>query len=174
MMKGRKDFDNLIVEGGQMDLDEDKIDEYTLALLYLVAHERREGSGARVWKGFDWDTLNRLHEKGYISNPIGKAKSVGMSEEGFDRSKELFERLFAKKATVIPMPRFTIDAKRRWDQVQESIRKEILDSVFCSHCRGGSPMQLRGGEMSGRSLVLQGTCKKCGGEVARVIESKEE
>ena len=74
-----------------MDFDEDKIDEYTLALLYLVAHERHEGLGARAWKGFDWDTLNRLHEKGYISNPIGKAKSVGMSEEGFHRAKELFE-----------------------------------------------------------------------------------
>jgi hypothetical protein len=63
-----------------MDFDKDKIDEYTLALLYLVAHERHEGSGARTWKGFDWDTLNRLYEKGYISDPVGKAKSVGMSE----------------------------------------------------------------------------------------------
>jgi hypothetical protein len=40
-----------------MDFDEDKIDEYTLALLYLVTHERHEGLGARAWKGFDWDTL---------------------------------------------------------------------------------------------------------------------
>src|SRR4030066_2272182 len=73
------------------------IDEYTLALLYLVTHERHEGLGARAWKGFDWDTMNRLHEKGYISNPIGKAKSVGMTEEGFLKAKELFERHFGKK-----------------------------------------------------------------------------
>lgn len=64
-----------------MDFNEDKIDDYTLALLYLVTHERNEGLGARAWKGFDWDTLDRLHKKGYISNPVGKAKSVGMSEE---------------------------------------------------------------------------------------------
>jgi hypothetical protein len=108
-----------------------------------------------------------------ISNPIGKAKSVGMSEEGFLKAKELFERHFAKKGNVIQMPKLTIDAKRRWDQVPESIRKEILNSVWCSHCRGGSPMQLREGKMSGRSLVLQGTCKKCGGEAARVIEPAE-
>jgi hypothetical protein len=38
----------------QMNYDEDKIDEYTLALLYLVTHERHEGLGARAWKGFDW------------------------------------------------------------------------------------------------------------------------
>ena len=80
-----------------MNYDEDKIDEYTLALLYLVTHQRQEGLGARTWKGFDWNTMNRLHEKGYISNPIGKAKSVGMTEESFQRSKELFERYFQKK-----------------------------------------------------------------------------
>lgn len=83
--------------GDQMEIDEDKIDEYTLALLYLVAHERHDGAGARAWKGFDWDTLNRLHEKGYISNPVGKAKSVGMSEEGFLMAKELFERHFTSE-----------------------------------------------------------------------------
>jgi hypothetical protein len=36
-----------------MDYDKDKIDEYTLALLYLVTHERRERLGTRAWKGFD-------------------------------------------------------------------------------------------------------------------------
>jgi hypothetical protein len=157
-----------------MDFDEDKIDDYTLALLYLVAHERDEGFGSRAWKGFDWDTLNRLHEKGYISNPANKAKSVGMSEEGFLRAKELFERHFAKKITVIPLPMFTADAKRRWDQVPQLTKKEIMDNVWCGHCLTGISMQLREGQMSGRSLILHGTCRKCGGEVARVIEPAEE
>ena len=157
-----------------MDFDENIIDEYTLALLYLVTHERHEGLGARAWKGFDWDTLNRLHNKGYISNPICKAKSVGMSEEGFLKAKELFEKHFSKKAKVVPQPKFTNDANKRWSQVPESIRKEILDSVWCGHCKTGTPLQLREGKMSGRSLVLQGTCKICGGEAARVIEPADE
>ena len=80
-----------------MDCDQDKIDEYTLALLYLVTFDRHERFGASAWKGFDWDTLNRLHEKGYITNPVGKTKSVGMTEEGFLKAKELFERHFVKK-----------------------------------------------------------------------------
>ena len=79
-----------------MEYDTDKIDEYTLALLYLVTHGIKEGA-ARAWKTFDWDTMNRLHEKGYISNPVGKAKSVVMTEDGFQKAKELFERHFAKK-----------------------------------------------------------------------------
>jgi hypothetical protein len=80
-----------------MDYDTDRIYEYTLALLYLVARREREGFAARAWKGFDWDTMKRLHEKGYISDPVGKAKSVAMSEEGFRKAKELFERHFVKK-----------------------------------------------------------------------------
>lgn len=80
-----------------MDYDKDKIDEYTLALLYLVSHERQKGFGARAWKGFDWDTMNRLHDKGYIMNPVGKAKSVGMTEEGYTKAKELFHEHFINK-----------------------------------------------------------------------------
>lgn len=77
-----------------MEYNKDKVDEYTLALLYLVTHEIQDGIGARAWKGFDWDTLNRLHEKGFISNPVGKAKSVAMDEESFRKAKELFEKFF--------------------------------------------------------------------------------
>ncbi len=155
-----------------MDFDEDKIDDYTLALLYLVTHERHEGLGARAWKGFDWDTLNRLHQQGYLSNPVGKAKSVGMSEQGFLRAKELFERHFARKATVTTLPTFTAEARKRWDQIPDKI--VYLDNVWCGQCRASSSTQLREGTMSGRSLVLHGTCKRCGGEVARVIEPVDE
>ena len=79
-----------------MDYDKDKVDEYTLALLLLVSHNREEGYGARAWKGFDWDTMNRLHEKGFIKNPVGKAKSVVMTEEGYKKAEELFRKFFAK------------------------------------------------------------------------------
>jgi len=61
-----------------------------------VAHQREEGFGARAWKGFDCDTMNKLCEKGYISNPVGKAKSIRKTEEGFLKAKELFERHFTE------------------------------------------------------------------------------
>ena len=80
-----------------MKYDAEKVDEYTLALLYLVIHNREEGLGARAWKGFDWDTMNRLHEKGFVSNPVGKAKSVGMSEKGYKKVEELFRKHFVNK-----------------------------------------------------------------------------
>lgn len=78
-----------------MDVNYDKIDDCTLALLFLVTSEDKYG--ARAWKSFDWETMNRLHEKGYISDPKSKAKSVAMSEEGLSRAKEMFEFFFAER-----------------------------------------------------------------------------
>jgi len=76
---------------GAMELDEDKIDDAVLALLRLTLHDER-----RAWKGFDWDALDRLHRKGLIGDPVGKAKSVVITDEGLARSAALLETLFAK------------------------------------------------------------------------------
>ncbi len=78
-----------------MKYDTDKIDEVTLALLSLVIHDKNE-CGARAWKSFDWDTMNRLHEKGYVENPISKSKSVVLTPEGCTKAEELFEKHFGK------------------------------------------------------------------------------
>lgn len=51
---------------------------------------------SRAWKSFDWDAMNRLHEKGFIENPVGKAKSVLFTEDGLKESERLFEKLYAK------------------------------------------------------------------------------
>jgi hypothetical protein len=74
-----------------MDFDTEKIDEAVLALLYLTLHDDR------VWKSFDWNAMSRLHEKGIISNPAGKAKSVRLTDEGLRESERLFTKLFVKK-----------------------------------------------------------------------------
>jgi hypothetical protein len=74
----------------------DKIDDAVLALLHLTSF--REGKGefsyTRAWKGHDWEALDRLHEKGLIGDPVGKAKSVVLTKEGHERAEELFEKLF--------------------------------------------------------------------------------
>lgn len=66
------------------------IDDAVLALLYLTLHDHN-----RAWKSFDWDALNRLHERGLIGDPVNKAKSVVLSAEGVRESERLFKRLFA-------------------------------------------------------------------------------
>lgn len=77
-----------------MEFDSDKVDEVTLALMWLVS--QKDEYGWRAWKGFDWNTLNRLHEKGFISNPKGKAKSVALSDEAAQLSEQLFNKYFSR------------------------------------------------------------------------------
>jgi hypothetical protein len=72
-------------------IDTDKIDETVLALLHLTLHDR-----ARAWKGHDWEALNRLHRKGMIGDPVGKAKSVVLTDQGLAESERLFRKLFAR------------------------------------------------------------------------------
>jgi hypothetical protein len=77
-----------------MDIDTDKIDQAVLALLYLTLHD-----GVRAWKGHDWDALDRLYRKGMIDNPVGKVKSVVLTDEGLSESERLFRELFERSAT---------------------------------------------------------------------------
>ncbi|MCK1741709.1 hypothetical protein IVA80_12705 [Bradyrhizobium sp. 139] len=72
-----------------MAINKDKVDDAALALLYLTLHDRY-----RAWKGFDWDVLDRLYEKGMIHDPVGKVKSVVFTDEGLERAKALFKELF--------------------------------------------------------------------------------
>jgi hypothetical protein len=73
------------------DIDQDKVDQAVLALLSLGRHD-----GYRTWKAFDWEVMGRLHERGYISDPVGKTKSVMFTEEGLKESERLFEALFCQ------------------------------------------------------------------------------
>ena len=72
-----------------MTINEGKIDDAVLALLWLTLHD-----GRRAWKSFDWDTMDRLHRKGMIEDPVNKAKSVQLTDDGMRRAKELFGALF--------------------------------------------------------------------------------
>jgi hypothetical protein len=75
-----------------MEIDEQKIDEAVLALLYLTLH-----GGHRAWKGFDWDALNWLFEKGFIDDPVNKAKSVALTDKGLAEAERLFRAMFVNE-----------------------------------------------------------------------------
>jgi hypothetical protein len=78
-----------------MDYDQDKVDDMALALLYLTSFT--DHYSTRAWKGMAWEVMDRLYEKGYISDPKSKSKSVMLSEEGAKRSEELFIQHFGIK-----------------------------------------------------------------------------
>ena len=76
-----------------MNYDQEKIDHAMLALLYLNSWTEK-GGYQRAWKSLDWDIGERLHEKGLISNPVGKAKSLALTDEGVELAKKITSELF--------------------------------------------------------------------------------
>jgi hypothetical protein len=78
-----------------MNIDTSAIDNAILALLQLGLHD-----GDRSWKGYDWDALQRLHARGLIENPVSKAKSLVLTEEGLSESARLFNEHFVSKGPV--------------------------------------------------------------------------
>ena len=72
------------------------IDEAVLALLHQGIFEHHPVMGARSWKSFDWAAMRRLHDKGLISDPASKTKSVALTESGLGEceAEATFRRLF--------------------------------------------------------------------------------
>ena len=72
-----------------MEYDEKLIEDAVLAL--LAAFSSDDGN---AWKGFDFETMNRLHEQDLISNPVNKSKSIWLTAEGLERGRQIADRLF--------------------------------------------------------------------------------
>ena len=82
---------------GELDLDTDKLDDVALAILSLTLHDRN-----RVWKGLDWSITDRLHDKGMIADPVGKTKSIILTDEGLARAEAVLATVFAKPRCAGP------------------------------------------------------------------------
>ena len=67
--------------------NDERAGDLVLALMQLTLHEDR-----RAWKSYDWDVMNYLHERGFISDPRSKAKSVILTDEGLVRSREMYAK----------------------------------------------------------------------------------
>ncbi len=80
-----------------MSADYDKIDEAVLALMYLTLHD-----GGRAWKSFDWEATGRLHAKGYIDDPVGKARSVQLTETGLRESEAVIRSAVRSNVDTAP------------------------------------------------------------------------
>jgi hypothetical protein len=84
-----------------MPYDQDKVDEATLALLFLGLTRSPDGTG-RAWKAFDLQTLARLHQKGWIAAPKIKDITVMVTPEGVKQAEALFKRYFQNAAPPNP------------------------------------------------------------------------
>jgi hypothetical protein len=78
------------------DIDQEKLAEFTLAILWLTAHGR-EGH-MRVWKSIDWDAMDLLFQKGWIDDPKSKNKSVALTLEGIASARKCYEKHLLRRS----------------------------------------------------------------------------
>lgn len=63
-----------------MCIDNDRATELAFALMSITASTHR--GVTRAWKSIDWDLLSEMYERGWIHDPVGKAKSVVLTADG--------------------------------------------------------------------------------------------
>jgi hypothetical protein len=80
-----------------MEYDDKLMEDTVLALLAALSSD-----DGNAWKGFDFEIMNRLHEQGFISNPVNRNKSVWLTEEGLERGRAIAARLFGGNAQAEP------------------------------------------------------------------------
>jgi hypothetical protein len=78
-----------------MEYDETKIEDTLLALLGVFEFEN-----GRVWKRYDFDVMDALHAKGFITRAHGRQESVYLTDEGMSRAKALAAAYFGVDATT--------------------------------------------------------------------------
>lgn len=103
-----------------------------------------------------------------MAPPDKPKKKIGFTVK--EKQKAYVQR--SKKNTLSIEGSFTPKAKKIWEAIAGDIQIKILNNVWCVHCRKGSSMGNLTGKIESGMLVLRGTCMKCGGDVARVVENE--
>ncbi|BAO90476.1 DUF6429 family protein [Caballeronia cordobensis] len=80
-----------------MNINTAALDDAVLVFLHLTLHDHN-----RARKGFDWECLNRLYERGFIGDPVSKTKFVILTNDGLRKNPErLFRQLFSTAGSKI-------------------------------------------------------------------------
>ncbi|WP_223702191.1 hypothetical protein [Sutcliffiella deserti] len=63
-----------------------------------------------------------------------------------------------------------MDANKKWLSIPKEIRSQLRNNVFCAHCTDVATIDKFTIVDDQFGILLRGKCKKCGHEVARVVE----
>ncbi|CAN7761761.1 DUF6429 family protein [Variovorax sp. LjRoot84] len=75
-----------------MEYDKAKIEEVLLTLLGVFEFE-----SGRVWKRYDFATMDALHAKGLITEPHGRRQSIYLTDEGMRMAKKMAAKYFGPR-----------------------------------------------------------------------------
>lgn len=104
---------------------EESLEELSLALLYLTRFHDREGSrfDEISWKNYDFGTIDRLDEAGYIINPRtrrgGNYNYAYMTEKGRDKAREIINEFQLSDYPVYERFEFRTIRQEEADEVAE-------------------------------------------------------
>ena len=69
------------------------------------------------------------------------------------------------------MPITDFKAAQKWAKLPKNIQDSLVNNVFCSNC-GGTTIIKYTLHDDKFGILLKGECKKCGNDVARLIENE--
>lgn len=104
---------------------QETIDELTLALMYLTRFNDREGShfNEMAWKGYDFDSIERLDQSDYIFDPKrsrgGAYKHAYLTEKGRQRAREILKELDAEDQKLYERFEFRTIKQEEADEAAE-------------------------------------------------------
>ena len=61
-------------------------------------------------------------------------------------------------------------ALQKWNKIPKNMQRKILDNVFCSNCFVTTIVDYTMSDEE-HGIVIKGKCKKCGKDIARVVEN---
>ncbi len=67
--------------------------------------------------------------------------------------------------------RFTPQARRLWEALEESERRSVLSNVWCPVCMQTGEIASYQGRVVQGDVVLSGVCSCCGGDVSSLVET---
>jgi len=72
------------------------------------------------------------------------------------------------------MIKFSQEAMRRWSEIPDDVKPQLLSNVYCSKCKDTVVIINFKAEIMDNDLLLKGKCKTCNHNVARLIEGPED
>jgi ribosomal protein S18 acetylase RimI-like enzyme len=154
--------------------------------MYVDTEKRRSGIGKRlmgeaIGKAKEIDVIEQIYLTVTSSNAPAKKlyQTLGFETYGVDkRALKLGNSYFddeLEKVEEQPVEKnkqevISFAANKKWLSIPENTRKKLERNVFCSHCLDVVQIEKYVVEEFKATIVLHGSCKKCGNDVARVID----
>ena len=108
-------------------------------------------------EGYPWDVLDVLHQRGLISDPQSKAKSVVRTDEGLDRAEAAFDRLLSNENTAPPPSGLSVSTApaSRLSELQTILVERSLTPICAPHPDPEVASQMRRGyRIENYSVIL--------------------